>query len=95
MPLDTNPPPMSALSLLQQRRSVPSLQLGEPAPDQATLKRLLEAAIRVPDHGKLVPFRLLQLRGEAKQRFSERLGALALQNNPDVAEAAETWAALL
>src|SRR3546814_4054482 len=38
------------LSLLQQRRSVPSRQLGAPAPDEAILHELLEAAIRVPDH---------------------------------------------
>jgi len=38
-----------ALSLLQQRRSVPARQLGEPAPDDAALHALLEAAIRVPD----------------------------------------------
>jgi nitroreductase len=54
-----------ALSLLQQRHSAPSRQLGEPAPDDATL-RAVEAAIRVPDHGKLVPFRLIALRGDAK-----------------------------
>ncbi len=65
-----------ALALLQQRHSVPSRQLGEPAPDEATLHALLEAAIRVPDHGKLVPFRLIRLQGEAKLRFGERLAAI-------------------
>ena len=39
------------LSLLLQRHSIPSRQLGEPAPEGATLRALLEAAIRVPDHG--------------------------------------------
>jgi nitroreductase len=77
----------AALSLLQQRHSVPSRQLGEPAPDDATLSALLEAAIRVPDHGKLVPFRLIRLQGEAKLRFGERLAALAIRNNPELSEA--------
>src|SRR3546814_14117040 len=56
------------LSLLQQRRSVPSRQLGAPAPDEAILHELLEAAIRVPDHGKLVPFRLIRQIGRASCR---------------------------
>jgi len=73
----TNP-----LSLLQQRHSVPSRQLGEPAPDDATLHALLEAAIRVPDHGKLVPFRLILLSGEAKLAFGERVTAIGIRNNP-------------
>lgn len=74
----------AALALLQQRRSVPSRQLGEPAPDEATLHALLEAAIRVPDHGKLVPFRLIRLQGEAKLQFGERLTAIGIRNNPEM-----------
>jgi len=77
----------AALSLLQQRHSAPSRQLGEPAPDEATVHALLEAAIRVPDHGKLVPFRLIRLAGDAKLRFGEQLSALAIRNNPDLSEA--------
>ena len=78
---------LAALSLLQQRHSAPARQLGEPAPDDATLQALLEAAIRVPDHGKLVPFRLLRLQGEAKLRCGEQLAALAIRHDPDMAEA--------
>jgi nitroreductase len=77
----------AALSLLQQRHSVPSRQLGEPALGEAALHALLEAAIRVPDHGKLVPFRLIRLQGEAKLTFGERLAAIAIRNNPDMSEA--------
>jgi nitroreductase len=75
------------LSLLQQRRSVPSRQLGAPAPDEATLHELLEAAIRVPDHGKLVPFRLIRLQGASKLTFGERLAAIAIRNNPALSDA--------
>lgn len=70
------------LSLLQQRHSVPSRQLGEPGPDKATLDALLEAAIRVPDHGKLEPFRVIVLQGDAKRVFGERLAALSQRVNP-------------
>ncbi|HEY1589284.1 MAG TPA: nitroreductase [Rhodanobacter sp.] len=76
-----------ALFLLQQRHSVPSRQLGAPAPNEATLQALLEAAIRVPDHGKLVPFRLIRMHGDAKLRFGERLATIAIRNQPDLSEA--------
>lgn len=75
------------LAMLNDRRSVPSRQLGEPAPDDATLRGLLEAAIRVPDHGKLEPFRIRILRGEAKLAFGRKLAKLALEANPDLSDA--------
>ena len=77
----------AALALLQQRHSTPSRQLGEPAPDEAALQALCEAAIRVPDHGKLVPFRLIRLQGAAKLRFGERLAELAIRHHPELSEA--------
>jgi len=73
-----------SLSLLQQRHSVPFRQLGDPAPDEASLQALLEAAIRVPDHGKLVPFRLILLRDAAKLAFGERLATLSLRLHPEM-----------
>jgi len=75
------------LALLRQRHSTPSRQLGEPAPNEATLQALLEAAIRVPDHGKLVPFRLIRLQGEAKLRFGEQLAELSIRRHPQLSEA--------
>ncbi|MDQ0010121.1 nitroreductase [Luteibacter jiangsuensis] len=77
----------TALAFLDTRRSVPSRQLGEPAPDDTTLRRLLEAAIRVPDHGKLEPFRIRILRGEAKRAFGRKLAKRAVEANPDLSEA--------
>ncbi|RDI97772.1 nitroreductase [Dyella solisilvae] len=74
------------LSLLEQRHSAPSRQLGEPGPAGDELLALLGAAIRVPDHGKLVPYRLILLQGESKRIFGERLAALSLRVNPDLPE---------
>lgn len=78
---------MSALRLLNDRRSVPSRQLGEPGPDAAELRTLLQAAVRVPDHGKLVPWRFLLVRGDARRRLGELLARTTLANNPDTAPA--------
>jgi nitroreductase len=76
------------LTALQKRRSVPAKQLGEPGPDRAALLRMLEAAVRVPDHGKRVPFRFLRITGDARQALGERLVARALERDPGAGDAA-------
>ncbi len=76
------------LQALDQRVSVPSRQLGEPAPDAATLLRMLQSAVRVPDHGKLVPYRFLELRGAARHALGEFLARRSLERDPQAAEAA-------
>ncbi len=62
-----------SLHALDARRSVPSKQLGEPGPDEATLLRMLTSAVRVPDHGKLVPFRFLRISGDARHALGDFL----------------------
>ncbi|MCD0260223.1 nitroreductase [Xanthomonas melonis] len=62
-----------SLQALDARRSVPSKQLGEPGPDEDTLLRMLASAVRVPDHGKLVPFRFLRIGGDARHALGDFL----------------------
>jgi len=81
---DPTPP---ALTALDQRRSTPSKQLTEPGPDDATLLRMLSSAVRVPDHGKRVPWRFLAIRGDARHVLGERLALRSLQRDPDAGEA--------
>lgn len=76
------------LQFLDSRLSVPSKQLAEPGPDDATLLRMLQAAVRVPDHGKLVPFRLLRIQGQARHALGEALVARTLQRDPQAPTAA-------
>lgn len=64
------------------------MQLGEPGPDDATLLRLLQSAVRVPDHGRRVPFRFVMLRGDARHAFGERLAARRLALEPGAGAAA-------
>jgi nitroreductase len=82
------PEQLAALAALDARRSVPPKQLGEPGPDDATLLRMLQSAVRVPDHGKRVPFRLLTFSGDARHAFGERLAARSLALNPNASDAA-------
>ena len=76
------------LTFLNRRRSVPSRQLDFPGPDDAVLERMLEAAVRVPDHGKRVPWRFVRIAGAARDALGEALVARALERDPDAAQAA-------
>ncbi|MEO8160269.1 MAG: nitroreductase [Arenimonas sp.] len=78
---------MDPTSLLRQRRSTPSRLLGPPGPDRAQLRELLECAVRVPDHGKLVPWRFLQIAGPAQAALGEFLAARSLERDPKAAAA--------
>lgn len=75
------------LQALDQRRSSPSRLLGAPAPDDATVLRMLQSAVRVPDHGKLVPFRFLRLQGEARHALGEFLARRSRQRDPQALDA--------
>jgi nitroreductase len=79
-------PPL--LQVLDQRRSVPSRQLREPGPDTSTLLQMLRSASRVPDHGKLVPFRFIRIQGEARTAMGELLARRTLQQDPSAPAAA-------
>jgi nitroreductase len=81
---------MDSLDFLNARRSTPARQLGEPGPDAAQLDQLLSAAIRVPDHGKLTPWRLLLIRDEARARLGERLAEIHRRKEPNIADSALT-----
>ncbi|WP_374603949.1 nitroreductase [Arenimonas sp.] len=78
---------MNELRYLRQRRSVPSRLLADPGPDAAQLRAMLAEAVRVPDHGRLAPWRFLAIRGEARHVLGERLAARALQKDPATAPA--------
>jgi nitroreductase len=55
-----------ALQLLQTRRSVKPMELSGPAPSAAEIDTLITIASRVPDHGKLAPWRFIVFAGGAR-----------------------------
>ena len=63
-------PNPAALDFLLSRRSRPAKTLGLPVPDSDALRPLLAAATRVPDHGKLEPWRLIVLERAALVRLA-------------------------
>lgn len=75
------------LTYLKTRRSVGQRFLGEPGPSPAELDEMLRIATRVPDHGKLTPWRLVVFEGEARAQAGELLARLAQSRRPELDEA--------
>ena len=61
------------IELLLSRRSGSAKALSEPGPNDGQLKTILRAASRVPDHGKLFPWRFIVIRGDARNRMGDLL----------------------
>ncbi|HEX5960179.1 MAG TPA: nitroreductase family protein [Rhodanobacteraceae bacterium] len=73
-----------ALEFLRARRSVPAAQLQAPGPTPAELREIVATAIRVPDHGKLAPWRLIAFTGDAGARYGQALADLHVRVDPGV-----------
>ncbi len=63
-------PNPAALSFLQNRRSRPAKTMALPVPSHTEVAQILTAAVRVPDHGKLEPWRFLVVQGAAMARLA-------------------------
>jgi nitroreductase len=75
------------LAALDTRRSVPTRQLAAPGPDAAQLLRMLSTVVRVPDHGKRVPFRFIRIEGDARLAIADAAEARLRERDPDAGEA--------
>lgn len=71
----------SALSLLKTRRSTKPRMLVAPGPDDDQLQQILKIASRVPDHGKLVPWRFVIIRN--RDEFAKQLTDLTAEAEPE------------
>jgi len=72
-----------ALQLLTTRRSFKPFELGEPGPSAAEIDTLLTIASRVPDHGKLAPWRFIVFEGEARRAAGAAIAAAFAVKYPD------------
>lgn len=78
---------MDAYRFLASRCSTPSRLLGDPGPSDAQIIQLLGLAVRVPDHGKLEPWRYVLVRADARHRLGEALRKRHMEIAPDTPEA--------
>ena len=71
------------LDLLLKRRSVVAKNLGEPGPDAATLEKIIAAGLRVPDHGKIGPWRVQILAKEGQAALGDVFASVYRADNPE------------
>lgn len=72
-----------ALELLETRRTIANVQLAEPGPNAAEIRRIVAIAARVPDHGKLTPWRFVLYAGDARAALDAKLAPLYAARFPD------------
>src|ERR1700680_3838614 len=72
-----------ALKLLTTRRSFKAVELAGPAPSAAEIDTLLTVASRVPDHGKLKPWRFIVFEGEARRSAGATIATAFRAKYPD------------
>ncbi len=76
----TNP----VVAALMARRSGNARALAAPGPDRGTLDTIVLTASRAPDHGRMLPFRFLEITNSARGRLADLLEASSLVLNPDL-----------
>lgn len=85
--LPTMPVNTALRDYLLTRRSVGIAFLNEPGPNEDELRTLLTIATRVPDHGKITPWRLVLIDGDRRAAAGEKLAGLIKSRRPDIDEA--------
>jgi nitroreductase len=76
-----------ALELLKIRRSVKPREMTAPGPSPAELDTILTIGARVPDHGKLAPWRFIVFEGDARQRAGGIIAKVFARKNPQASAA--------
>lgn len=74
------------IDFLLSRRSVLADTMDGPGPSDEELRRIIGAGIRVPDHGRLMPWRFIVIRGEAREKLGTVIGRSFRRDNPDAHE---------
>ncbi len=73
----------SLLTFLKTRKSASAKAMGGPGPDALQLRDVLAIAVRVPDHGKLNPWRFIVFEGDARGEVGERFAARFAELHPE------------
>jgi nitroreductase len=81
--LEQQYPMPEALDLLKTRRSIKPIELNGPGPSTSEIETLLTVASRVPDHGKLTPWRFIVFEGDARLAAGEKIAAQFRTKRPD------------
>ena len=74
------------IDFLTTRRSTLARMMDEPGPSDDEMKKIMEAGMRVPDHGRLTPWRFITIRGDARDTIGNVIADAFKKNNPDAIE---------
>ena len=77
-----------AIQLLTTRRSVKPRDMAAPGPSPSELETILTIGSRVPDHGKLTPWRFIVFEGDARSRAGTIIADVYAAKNPTADAAA-------
>ena len=80
--MDTQP----TVNLLLTRRSTLAANIQTPGPSDQDLHRILRAGIRVPDHGRIEPWRIQILKEAGQQRLATAFANAFRADNPDATD---------
>ena len=72
----------STLSLLETRRSGRPREMIAPGPSEAEMERILGIAARVPDHGKLFPWRFVTVAHDQRGALADLLDRALPEHDP-------------
>lgn len=72
-----------AIDLLKTRRSAKTRDMRGPGPSPAELDTILTIAARVPDHGKVTPWRFIVFEGEGRLRAGDVIAKVFAAKHPD------------
>jgi len=76
-----------AIELLKTRRSTKPREMTGPGPSPAEIETILTIGARVPDHGKLAPWRFILFEGDARVRAGEIIAKVFAKKNPQASSA--------
>lgn len=79
-------PNLPVLEFMRTRRSVPAKTMSGPGPEEESIRSMIEIAARVPDHGKLTPWRFIRYAPDYCQKLGEKALARAMEKDPSLNE---------
>ena len=74
------------IDFLRTRRSVKPRDMSGAGPSPAELETILTIGARVPDHGKIAPWRFIVFEGDARKKAGEIFAQVLTKKNPDASE---------
>jgi nitroreductase len=73
----------SVLAFLKSRKSASAKAMGGAGPSAAQLEEILSVGVRVPDHGKLAPWRFILFEGDARAGVGRGFAARWAELHPE------------